>query len=89
MPGPPRAPIEAHRKCLFQPLHDRRELQPIGGLDIERQPLFHKSKPPKLEDEALPRFTKHLTEDRYRLPPPEQRFTVIDRRPYFVPRILR
>jgi hypothetical protein len=82
-------PIEAHRKRLFYPLHDRRELLSIGGPDVERQPFFLKPKPPKLESKALPCLAKHLTEDRYRLSPPEQRFTVINRLPYLVPHILR
>jgi hypothetical protein len=89
MPGPSRAPIEANRKRLLQPLHDRREMQPVGGLDIERQLLFPKGKPPKLEGEALPRLTEYPAGDRYRLPPPEQRLAVIDCRPNLVPRILR
>jgi hypothetical protein len=88
MPDLLRAQIEAHRKRLLHPLHDRRELQPAGGPDIERQPPFHKSNPPKLEGKAPPRFAKNLSEDRYRLPPPEQRFTVIDRHPDLVPGIL-
>jgi hypothetical protein len=44
---------------------------------------------PEVEGEALPRLAKHPTEDHYRLPPPEQRFTVIHRRPDLMPRILR
>jgi hypothetical protein len=89
MPGPLRAPIEPHRECLFQPLHNRRKLQPVCRPDIERQLLFHKSKPPKLEGEALPRLAEYPAEDRYCLPPPKQRFAIVDRRPYFIPRILR
>jgi hypothetical protein len=56
MPYPPRAPIEPHRERLFQPLHNRRKLQPIGGLNVERQPLFRKPKPPKLEGKTPPHF---------------------------------
>jgi hypothetical protein len=89
MPGPPRTPIEANRECLLQSLHDLRKLQPIGGFDIERQPFFLKSKPPKLEGKVLSRLAKHPAEDRYRLPPPEQGFTVIDRRPNLIPCVLR
>jgi hypothetical protein len=89
VPCPLPTPIEPHRKRLLQPLHDRRKLQPIGGLDVEQQPFFHKSKPPKLEGKALPRLAEYPAEDRYRLPPPEQRFTVIDRRPNLIPRISR
>jgi hypothetical protein len=87
MSGPPHTPIEADRECLLQPLHDRRELQPIGGLNIERQPFFLKPKPASFEGEAPPRLAKHPAEDRYCLPPPEQRFTLIDRCPHLVPRI--
>jgi hypothetical protein len=88
MSGPSRAPIEPHRKRLLQPLHDRRELQPIGGFNIERQPFFLKPKPAKFEDKAPPRLAKHPVEDRRRLPPPEQGFTVIDCRPYLIPGVL-
>jgi hypothetical protein len=68
MPGPPRTPIEAYRKRLLQPLHDRRELQLVHQPDIERRPLFLKPKPTNLEDEVLPRLAEYLAEDRYRLP---------------------
>jgi hypothetical protein len=86
--GPIRTQIEPHCKRLLHPLHDRGKLQPIGGPDVERQALFHKDKPPKLEIEALPRLAKHPAEDRYRLPSPEQRFTVVDHRPHLIPGIL-
>jgi hypothetical protein len=56
---------------------------------ISGPPIFLKPKPPELENETLPRLTKHPAKDRYRLPPPEQRLTVIDRRPHFIPRIPR
>jgi hypothetical protein len=62
---------------------------PSARSDIERQPFFFKPKLAKLEGELPPRFAKHPAEDRYRLPPPEQRFTVVNRRPNLVPRILR
>jgi hypothetical protein len=68
MPDPPRAPIEPHHKRLLQPLHDRREMQPVRRLDIKRQTLFYKSKPPKLEGEALPRLAEYPAENRYRRP---------------------
>jgi hypothetical protein len=51
-------------------------------------PFFHKSKLPKLEGKALPCLAEYPAEDRYRLPLPEQRLTVIDHRPYLVARIL-
>jgi hypothetical protein len=88
VPRPLRAPIELHGKRLLHPLHDRRKLQPFGGPDVERQPPFHKSKPPKLEGKAPARLAKHLAEDRYRLLPPEQRLVVIDHRPNLVPGVL-
>jgi hypothetical protein len=62
---------------------------PSAGLILERQSLFHKSEPPKLESKPLSRLTKHPAEDRYRLSPMEQRFTIVDRRSHFIPRILR
>jgi hypothetical protein len=77
------------RKRLLHPLHNRRKLHPIGGLDVERQPFLLKPEPPKLENKAPPRLAKHPAEDRYRLPPSEQRFAVIHRCPNLVPRILR
>jgi hypothetical protein len=69
MSGPLCAQIEAHRKRLLQPLHDRRKLQPVGGPDIERQLFFLKPKPADLAGKSPTRLAKHLTEDRYRLPP--------------------
>jgi hypothetical protein len=89
MPGSPRTQIEAHRKRLLQPLHDRRELQPVRRTDIERQPFLRKSKPPKLEGEAPPRLAKYLAENRYRLPSPEQRFKIINRSPNLIPGVLQ
>jgi hypothetical protein len=88
MPGPLRAPIEPHRKRLLHPLHDRWKLHPVLRLDVERQPLFLKPEPPKLEGEELPRLAKRSTEDRYRLPSPKQRLTIVDRCPHFIPSIL-
>jgi hypothetical protein len=79
MPGPPRTSVEADREGL---------LQPVCRPDIERQPLFHKSKPPKLKGKALPCLAEYPAEDLYRLPLPEQQFTVINRRPNFVPGVL-
>jgi hypothetical protein len=35
------------------------------------------------------RLAEYPAEDRYYLPSPEQRLTVIHRRPYFIPHILR
>jgi hypothetical protein len=69
--GSPPAQIEAGRECLLQSPHNRRELLPIGGLNVERQPFLIKPESAKLEDKALPRLAKHPAEDRYRLPPPE------------------
>jgi hypothetical protein len=43
--------------------------------------------PSKLSPDHKP--SRSSAEDRYRLPPPEQRFTIVDRRPYLIPRILR
>jgi hypothetical protein len=65
MPGSPRVPIEAHRKRLLQPLHDRWKLQPIGGLNIERQPFLLKPKSTDLKGKISPRLVKHPAEDRY------------------------
>jgi hypothetical protein len=56
MPGSPPVQIEADRECLLQPLHDRGQLQPIGRLDVKRQPLFYKSKPPKFKGKTPPHF---------------------------------
>jgi hypothetical protein len=81
-------PIEPHGKRLFQPLHDRRKLQPIRWLNVERQPFFLKPEPSKFEGKTPPRLAKHSAEDRYRLPSPKQGFAVIDRRPHFIPGIL-
>jgi hypothetical protein len=88
MPRPLRAPIEPHRKRLLHPLHDRRKLQPVYRLDIERQPFLTKPKPAKLEGEAPVRLAKHPAEDLHRLLPPEQRLAVVNRRPHLVPGIL-
>jgi hypothetical protein len=56
--------------------------------DIDRQPFFLKLEPPKIEGDAFPHLTRHLAEDCYRLPPPEQRLTVIDRCPDLIPGVL-
>jgi hypothetical protein len=61
---------------------------PSAGLIVERQPFFLKPKAAKFADEALPYLAKHPAEDRYRLPPLEQRFTVVDRRPDLIPCVL-
>jgi hypothetical protein len=88
MPGPIRTQIEPHRKRLLHPLHDRRKLQPVLRLDVERQPFPVKPKPAKLEVEALPRLAKYPAEDLHRLLLTEQRLAVVDRRPNFIPDIL-
>jgi hypothetical protein len=88
VPGPILAQIEPHRKRLLHPLHDRRKLHPVGGLDVERQSFLIKPKSPKLEDEALPRLAEYPAEDRYRLPLPEQRGTAVDHRPDLIPDII-
>jgi hypothetical protein len=43
---------------------------------------------PKLKGEAPPRLVKHPAEDRHCLPSPEQRLTIVDHRPHFIPDVL-
>jgi hypothetical protein len=90
MPCPSRSQIEADSERLLEPLHNLRQLKPVRRPDIERQQFPFKGEPPHLEGEQLLRLEEKPEEQGFRpLLFPEERLSVIDSRPYFVPRIPR
>jgi hypothetical protein len=90
MPRSSHPQIEPRRERLLELLHNLRQQEPVRRLDVERQQFPFKDEPPHFEGEQLIRLEEKPEEKGLRpLLFPEERLTVIDRRPYFVPRALR
>jgi hypothetical protein len=89
VPRSPRLHVEPARKRLFHPLHNLQQLEPVGGLDVKREPLVPDDKPTHLEGKFPLRLDKHPTQKHDRLQQLEYRLPVVDRRPNMVPNMFR
>jgi hypothetical protein len=85
MPYPPIYPVVPLSKYLLQPLHDRRQRQPIRRLNVERQPIVYNMQPANLKGKPKRGLLEHPGKQGHGLTPAEQGFPVVDLGTDFVP----
>jgi hypothetical protein len=85
VPDPSVIPVVPQGKGLLQPLHDRRQLKPIRGFDIKRQPVVGKTQPANREGKPAFRLPEYLVKQRQGVTPAEQGFPVVYPGADFVP----
>jgi hypothetical protein len=85
MPFPPLGTIVALGKYLFQPFHDSRKFQALGGLDIKLTPILPKTQSPNLENEVHSRLMEDLCKQAQCPRGTEEGFPIVDTGMDFVP----